>query len=219
MNIIDECSGQIFTSGIGRSVSFPYHRRHGYIISNQNYSTQESLVLLLRSLLPLSARWASQLTLCMQQIGFTETLVRKPFSAMALASKILYCQAAEHFPPVSLSASPSAFISLLSFISPSFASSSHSSPFPLFPSSDSSSPLLPPTSLLSIPPLLSLSLLLPGKAQPGRDMVLFLSHSGNTPECVAAALQLVARGVAMLTLTGNRGELVEDGHVDAFSDV
>ena len=86
--------------------------------------------------------------------------------------------------------------------------------------SDSSSPLLSPTSLLSPPPLLlSLSLLLPGKAQPGRDVVLFLSHSGNTPECVAAALQLVARGVAMLTLTGNRGELVEDGHVDAFSDV
>ena len=217
MNIIDECSGQIFTSGIGRSVSFPYHRRHGCIISNQIYSTQESLVLLLRGLLPLSARWASQQTLCMQQIGFMETLVRKSFSAMALASKILYCQAAEHFPPVSLSASPSAFISLLSFISPSFASSSHSSPFPLFPSSDSSSPLLPPTSFLS--PLLALSLLLPGKAQPGRDMVLFLSHSGNTPECVAAALQLVARSVAMLTLTGNRGELVEDGHVDAFSDV
>ena len=219
MNIIDECSGQIFTSGIGRSVSFPHHRRHGYIISNQNYSTQESLVLLLRGLLPLSARWASQQTLCMQQIGFMETLVRKSFSAMALASKILYCQAAEHFPPVSLSASPSAFISLLSFISPSFASSSHSSPFPLFPSSDSSSPLLPPTSFLSPPPLLSLSFLLPGKPQPGRDVVLFLSHSGNTPECVAAALQLVARGVAMLTLTGNRGELVEDGHVDAFSDV
>ena len=81
-------------------------------------------------------------------------------------------------------------------------------------------PLIPPTFLLSPPPLLlTLSLLLPGKAQPGRDVVLFLSHSGNTPECVAAALQLVARGVAMLTLTGNKGELVEDGHVDAFSDV
>ena len=132
------------------SVSFPYHRQHGCIISNQIYSTQESLVLLLRGLLPLSARWASQLTLCMQQIGFTETLVKEVFSAMVLASKILYCQAAEHFPAVSLSASPSAFISLLSFISPSFASSSHSSPFPFFPSFDSSSPP-PPSHFLSFP--------------------------------------------------------------------
>ena len=81
-------------------------------------------------------------------------------------------------------------------------------------------PLIPPTFLLSPPPLLlTLSLLLPGKAQPGRDVVLFLSHSGNTPECVAAALQLVARGVAMLTLTGNKGELMEDCHVDSISDV
>lgn len=79
MNIIDECSGQIFTSGIGRSVSFPYHRRHGCIISNQIYSTQGSLVLLLRGLLPPSVRWASLQTLCMQQIGFMETLVRETF--------------------------------------------------------------------------------------------------------------------------------------------
>ena len=50
-------------------------------------------------------------------------------------------------------------------------------------------------------------------------MVLFLSHSGNTPECVAAALQLVAKGVTMLTLTGNKSKLMEDCHVDALSDV
>ena len=135
---------------------------------------------------------------------------------MALASKILYCQVAEHFPPVS-------HLPPLSFLY--FPSSLL--PLPhllilLFPSSPPlilPLPLLPPTSFLSPPLLLALSLLLPGKAQPGRDVVLFLSHSGNTPECVAATLQLVARGVAMLTLTGNRGELVEDGHVDAFSDV
>ena len=50
-------------------------------------------------------------------------------------------------------------------------------------------------------------------------MVLFLSHGGNTPECVAAALQLVAKGVTMLTLTGNKSKLVEDCHMDALSDV
>jgi len=51
----------------------------------------------------------------------------------------------------------------------------------------------------------SFSHTLSGKARPGRDVVVFFSHSGNTAECVAAALELVARGVATLTVTGNRG--------------
>ena len=44
-----------------------------------------------------------------------------------------------------------------------------------------------------------------GKAQPGHDLVLFLSHSGNTAECVRAALHLVAKGVCTLTVTGFKG--------------
>jgi len=51
----------------------------------------------------------------------------------------------------------------------------------------------------------SFSHTLSGKARPGRDVVVFFSHSGNTAECVTAALELVARGVATLTVTGNRG--------------
>ena len=46
---------------------------------------------------------------------------------------------------------------------------------------------------------------LAGKAQPGRDLVVFLSHSGNTEECVRAALHLVAKGVCTLTVTGFKG--------------
>ena len=44
-----------------------------------------------------------------------------------------------------------------------------------------------------------------GKAVPGRDVVVFVSHSGNTSECVAAAAQLIKRGVATLALTGRPG--------------
>lgn len=41
-----------------------------------------------------------------------------------------------------------------------------------------------------------------GKAMPGRDVVVFVSHSGNTSECVAAASQLIRRGITTLALTG-----------------
>ena len=37
-------------------------------------------------------------------------------------------------------------------------------------------------------------------------MVLFVSHSGNTNECVVAAQQLAARSVSVLVLTGGKGE-------------
>ena len=44
-----------------------------------------------------------------------------------------------------------------------------------------------------------------GKAVPGRDVVVFVSHSGNTSECVAAATQLIRRGITTLALTGRPG--------------
>ena len=40
-------------------------------------------------------------------------------------------------------------------------------------------------------------------------MVMFVSHSGNTEECVAAAQLLLERGVAILVITGNNGNLRE----------
>ena len=46
---------------------------------------------------------------------------------------------------------------------------------------------------------------LSGKVRPGRDMVVFLSHSGGTKECVSAASQLLAQGVVTLSLTGKKG--------------
>ena len=53
-------------------------------------------------------------------------------------------------------------------------------------------------------------LLLPtsGKAVPGRDVVVFVSHSGNTSECVAAATQLIRRGITTLALTGRPGMII-----------
>lgn len=45
----------------------------------------------------------------------------------------------------------------------------------------------------------------PGKAQQGKDVVVFISHSGNTQECVIAAQHLVAKGVTVLGLTGRKG--------------
>ena len=45
-----------------------------------------------------------------------------------------------------------------------------------------------------------------GKARPESDVVLFVSHSGNTNECVVAAHQLAARSVPVLVLTGGKGE-------------
>ena len=47
-----------------------------------------------------------------------------------------------------------------------------------------------------------------GKARPDSDVVLFVSHSGNTQECVLAARQLEARNVPILVLTGGKGEQV-----------
>ena len=44
-----------------------------------------------------------------------------------------------------------------------------------------------------------------GKAVAGRDVVVFLSHSGGSEECRAAASHLVQRGVATLAITGNPG--------------
>ena len=38
-------------------------------------------------------------------------------------------------------------------------------------------------------------------------MVLFVSHSGNTNECVVAAQQLAARSVPVLVLTGGKVSL------------
>ena len=42
---------------------------------------------------------------------------------------------------------------------------------------------------------------------PGRDVVVFVSHSGNTSECVTAAAQLIRRGITTLALTGRQGIL------------
>ena len=44
-----------------------------------------------------------------------------------------------------------------------------------------------------------------GKAQGGKDIVMFISHSGSTQECVTAAKHLVAKGVTTLCLTGRKG--------------
>lgn len=44
-----------------------------------------------------------------------------------------------------------------------------------------------------------------GKAVAGRDVVVFLSHSGGSMECIAAASHLVRRGVATLLITSNPG--------------
>ncbi len=51
------------------------------------------------------------------------------------------------------------------------------------------------------------SILHTGIVKGGRDVVMFLSHSGNTEECVRAAYHLGARGVCTITITGGRGEL------------
>lgn len=58
-----------------------------------------------------------------------------------------------------------------------------------------------------LPYLTTRTILLPtaGKAVPGRDVVVFVSHSGNTSECVAAATQLIRRGITTLALTGRPG--------------
>ena len=37
------------------------------------------------------------------------------------------------------------------------------------------------------------------------DAVVFLSNSGNTPECVTAARILLSRGVCVLVITGGQG--------------
>ena len=52
-----------------------------------------------------------------------------------------------------------------------------------------------------------LSVLHTGIVKGGRDVVMFLSHSGNTEECVRAAYHLGARGVCTIIITGGRGEL------------
>ena len=44
-----------------------------------------------------------------------------------------------------------------------------------------------------------------GKARAGQDIVVFVSHSGDTKESVTAAKQLVARGVTTLAVIGNKG--------------
>ncbi|XP_064406924.1 uncharacterized protein LOC135351765 isoform X2 [Halichondria panicea] len=43
-----------------------------------------------------------------------------------------------------------------------------------------------------------------GIVKGGRDVVMFLSHSGNTEECVRAAYHLGARGVCTIIITGGR---------------
>ena len=45
----------------------------------------------------------------------------------------------------------------------------------------------------------------PGRAQAGRDMAVFLSHSGATKECVVAAARLGERGVATMAITAGKG--------------
>ena len=45
-----------------------------------------------------------------------------------------------------------------------------------------------------------------GKAKPGRDVCVLLSHSGQTGECVTAASLLAEKGVAILSVTGTPGE-------------
>ena len=44
----------------------------------------------------------------------------------------------------------------------------------------------------------------PGKAQQGKDMVVFISHSGNTQECVmhVPAQRFIAKGVIVLADKG-----------------
>ena len=44
-----------------------------------------------------------------------------------------------------------------------------------------------------------------GKVRPAKDVVLMVSHSGNTQECVLAAKQLLARGITTVAITGNEG--------------
>ena len=44
-----------------------------------------------------------------------------------------------------------------------------------------------------------------GKVQAGKDVVLFISHSGNTEECVIAAKKLIEKEVTTLTITSKRG--------------
>ncbi len=46
-----------------------------------------------------------------------------------------------------------------------------------------------------------------GKVCPGKDIVIFMSHSGNTGESVAASRLFLARGVTTLVITGNKGML------------
>ena len=44
-----------------------------------------------------------------------------------------------------------------------------------------------------------------GKVVAEKDAVLFLSNSGNTPECVTAASILLSRGVHIFAMTGGQG--------------
>ena len=47
-----------------------------------------------------------------------------------------------------------------------------------------------------------------GKVVAGKDTVVFMSNSGNTPECVAAAHNLLSRGACTLVITGGQGECI-----------
>ena len=46
-----------------------------------------------------------------------------------------------------------------------------------------------------------------GKARAGADVVLFVSHSGNTEECYTAARQLTDRTITTLSLTSGGGKI------------
>lgn len=44
-----------------------------------------------------------------------------------------------------------------------------------------------------------------GVVKGGRDVVMFLSHSGDTEECVTGAYHLGAKGVCTIVMTGSKG--------------
>eukprot|EP00118_Oscarella_pearsei_P016433 m.156745 g.156745 ORF g.156745 m.156745 type:complete len:145 (+) comp38691_c2_seq4:1472-1906(+) len=43
-----------------------------------------------------------------------------------------------------------------------------------------------------------------GKAECGRDIIIFISHSGKTEECVQAAAHLKSLGIDILSITNNQ---------------
>ena len=58
----------------------------------------------------------------------------------------------------------------------------------------------------------SLHFITPGKLQAAKDVCIFISHSGNSGETIAAANHVIAKGVTTLAVTQHSGTLIDITH-------